>query len=429
MGGRASKPKPPRRLFTVKLFTSAAFLQDPILGEALAKQIRSFGLDEWWLGDSQWMSVWRSPFAKSQREHPAAILDTMTTDMKHDVILMYQTLFSVCSKSSPVKIPLTPEEATKYNRRVLFLKRLFLCLAVCGLTYCEEENCDVTRAWPFPLAAALCHGSRILIRLDGVSCSEFTNFLLLGDAQANEGDVPSPFFTRWAASHAVGFHEPADQLYEHKLTLTQGLKNLDAGMKSKHLGLDLPVGGFANRAPIDSDKMCIGPAGVPYRTKKVAGSKQVVFANGIQHGHLYLRRDDFGNARGGTEHVSSILLGIENSAPQKESFFCPKHTAAAKKHKTSAFGTRKWKDYRKGGLKVPADTGGMHVRIDTAAFEALQELCESVQLSLPYDGYTTGLAGEALRLEKGLFKELLQSSDEQVAEVLLRRQKFDRAVL
>jgi len=412
---------------------AGTLLQEPVCEGKIAswchtiapyRPIRPLVYDKWRpVSASQWKSIWRSPFVESQLHNPAAILATMTTDMEHDIILMYQTLFSVCAKSSPQKIPLSSEDETSYNRRVLFLKRLFLCFAVCKLTYCTQENGAATHAWPFPLASALCHGSRILIRLEGVSCAEFTNFLLLGDATADEGDVPSPMFARWAATHAVGLHEDTCQLYEQKLTPRQGLQNLDDGLKSKHLGLDLPVGGFSNTVPKDGDTMYIGPAGVPFRLKKVAGGKQVVFADEMQHGHLYFRRDDFGSE---ATNLSSILLGIENSAPHKESFFGGKHTAAAKNQETSPFGTRKWRDYRKGGQEVPADVGGMHVNIDTTAFNALQRLCKKVELSKPYDGYTAGPAGQALRHEKELFKELLQSSDEQVGDVLFRRLEFIR---
>merc|ERR1719247_747793 len=106
----------------------------------------------------------------------------MTVDMKHDMILMYQTLFSQCARISPATPILSAEAMENYDRRVLLLKRLFLCLAVCKLTFCIEENGAATHAWPFPLASALCHGSRILFRLDGVDWQEFTNFLLLGDS-------------------------------------------------------------------------------------------------------------------------------------------------------------------------------------------------------------------------------------------------------
>jgi hypothetical protein len=130
-----------------------------------------------------------------------------------------------------------------------------------------------------------------------------------------------------------------------------------------------------------------------------------------------------------TNHLSSILVGIENSAPHKENFFGGKHTAAAKNQDTSPFGTRKWKDYRKGGQEVPADIGGMHVSVDETAFKSLQRLAKKVELSKPMDGYKSGIEGNKLRDEKDLFKELLQSSDQQADEVLHKRLRFTRPAL
>jgi len=130
-----------------------------------------------------------------------------------------------------------------------------------------------------------------------------------------------------------------------------------------------------------------------------------------------------------TAHLSSILLGIESSAPHKENFFGDKHNAAAKSKDVSPFGTRKWRDYREGGQEVPADIGGMHVSVDTTAFKAMQNLCNKANLSRPSEGYTSGEQGAALRAEKDLFKELLQASDEDIGEVLYRRVGVTRPVL
>jgi hypothetical protein len=142
--------------------------------------IKALAHDEWRPGTTrQWKSVWKSSFKPSDLQNPTALMTTMTSDMKHDIILMYQTLFSQSAKWSPKRLELPEQAADDYNRRVLLLKRLFLCFAVCKLTYCIEENGAATHAWPFPLASALCHGSRILIRLDGITYHEFTNFLSL----------------------------------------------------------------------------------------------------------------------------------------------------------------------------------------------------------------------------------------------------------
>lgn len=56
---------------------------------------RLLGYDEWRPNTVRlWRSMWKSPWRNSDATDPSALLFTMTTDMKHDAILMYQTMFS-----------------------------------------------------------------------------------------------------------------------------------------------------------------------------------------------------------------------------------------------------------------------------------------------------------------------------------------------
>jgi len=87
-----------------------------------------------------------------------------------------------------------------------------------------------------------------------------------------------------------------------------------------------------------------------------------------------------------TEHISGILLGIEGSSPGKESFFGGKHTVTAKSQELSAFGERKWSDYRRGGEAVPADLGGMRVTVDDKKFRMLKEVCQRMICANPVQG-------------------------------------------
>jgi len=107
-----------------------------------------------------------------------------------------------------------------------------------------------------------------------------------------------------------------------------------------------------------------------------------------------------------TEHISGILLGIEGSSPGKESFFGGKHTVTAKSQELSAFGKRKWSDYRRGGEAVPADLGGMRVTVDDKKFRMLKEVCQRIDLCKPSAGYSPDQ-----RPEKAFFQDLLSSSD------------------
>merc|ERR1712176_937186 len=60
------------------------------------------------------------------------------------------------------------------------------------------------------------------------------------------------------------------------------------------------------------------------------------------------------------------------------------------------------------------------------AFETLQEICRAVSLSRPSAPYKIS---EQERAEKALFRDLLQSSDSEAAEVLKRRHEFTRPML
>mmetsp|Transcript_55836 Transcript_55836/g.120716 ORF Transcript_55836/g.120716 Transcript_55836/m.120716 type:complete len:1072 (+) Transcript_55836:118-3333(+) len=236
------------------------------------------------------------------------ILRTMTAEMKKDVILMYQTLFAQSVQNRPQHPPMTSADYEWHDMRVLFLKRLFLAIAVCRLMYCIDENSRNTRPWPFPIASSLCHGSRILFRLDGVRWQDFLNLLLFGSADAPEGvawsesKVPMPFRSRWAASHAVCLQPASSQLCEVKLTKRHSRRNITDGLMSHHLGMDLPVGGLGNPAPEnDLGELFVGPAGRPFlkadASGKVMGTaipQDKVYVRHIQNGHLYLRWDDFG---------------------------------------------------------------------------------------------------------------------------------------
>merc|ERR1719277_85254 len=94
---------------------------------------------------------------------------------------------------------LTADERDAHDTKVLILKRLFMCFAVCGLQMATETNSSKTKPWPFPLASSLCHGQRVLVSLYGISSQEFLNVLTFGapDGWDWERDgVPNPFYTR-----------------------------------------------------------------------------------------------------------------------------------------------------------------------------------------------------------------------------------------
>eukprot|EP00448_Togula_jolla_P008846 CAMPEP_0170595442 /NCGR_PEP_ID=MMETSP0224-20130122/14564_1 /TAXON_ID=285029 /ORGANISM="Togula jolla, Strain CCCM 725" /LENGTH=729 /DNA_ID=CAMNT_0010919623 /DNA_START=44 /DNA_END=2233 /DNA_ORIENTATION=+ len=82
--------------------------------------------------------------------------------------------------------------------------------------------------------------------------------------------------------------------------------------------------------------------------------------------------------------VSSVLLGLEGSAPQMRSPFGTLHDASGSSSKVSAVGNRKWRAYRvNSALQIPSDEGGIHVKITRQSFDDLVEACRLLDLSDP----------------------------------------------
>jgi len=116
-----------------------------------------------------------------------------------------------------------------------------------------------------------------------------------------------------------------------------------------------------------------------------------------------------------TSHVNALLLGIECSAPMKEDFFGSTHLPNAKSKSFSAFGKRKWRDFRKGGQEVPADLGGIRMNMCQETFQSVQTLCEALKLCKPSDGYNPCHSNE-----KEFFRSVLMASDCELEEFLSR---------
>jgi hypothetical protein len=92
--------------------------------------------------------------------------------------------------------------------------------------------------------------------------------------------------------------------------------------------------------------------------------------------------------------LGSLLFGVESSAPLKEDLLGGAHGPSAKSKNTSAFGRRKWRDFRRGGrvrgqhpaparLKVPAELGGVQMAMTRAKFEEVRKVCQKMELARP----------------------------------------------
>eukprot|EP00397_Hematodinium_sp_SG-2012_P000655 GEMP01000656.1.p1 GENE.GEMP01000656.1~~GEMP01000656.1.p1 ORF type:complete len:1772 (+),score=335.68 GEMP01000656.1:234-5549(+) len=206
----------------------------------------------------------------------------------------------------------------EYGRRIIFLKRLFLCLAYCGLrvsTDGSESNCIT---FSFPLAACLSHGSRMLFRLEEVHSRRFCNFLVTGtDEGGPSSDFSRPLKRRLAATHAV-VHDERGELVEKKLNPIKGAP-LFHGFLGKHAGLDIPLGGVANPGAFTflrktneelfkkmlkeqsksantwrGEYSLVGLRGDTILPPNPNGGGQYEVLHAIQGGHVYIRVDDFG---------------------------------------------------------------------------------------------------------------------------------------
>mmetsp|Transcript_74565 Transcript_74565/g.207207 ORF Transcript_74565/g.207207 Transcript_74565/m.207207 type:complete len:948 (-) Transcript_74565:149-2992(-) len=298
--------------------------------------------DEWEpTTPEQWSTAWGHQ--KMLDGDAGSGVDFMTEEMKCALVLVYQTLFPRTPGEDMLRwMDASAEAKEDYDRRVLFVKRLYLCASVGRVTFSIQENAPIGQPWRFPLASVFCHGGRLLLRLDGVRWEDVLNFLLCGDPAAHNWEkdgVPSPIKARWAATHSITLDRLTTRLYERRLTAVDVHRNLADGLWHHHLGLDVPIGGLGNPAPqmqkTKAGRFFIGPSGVPFTSKqpwvgkrlsrKQAKSCKPLFHDKMQHGHFYIRWNDFGvmtvpmlHPSAGTEAIDSACSNLRKDAYSHE---------------------------------------------------------------------------------------------------------------
>jgi len=117
-------------------------------------------------------------------------------------------------------------------------------------------------------------------------------------------------------------------------------------------------------------------------------------------------------------HICSVLLGLEGTAPQMKSPFGIEHDGSGLSANISAVGNCKWRSYRaNNALQVPAEEGGLRMRITRQMFNTLRETCKELDLQDPSFDLSvepgTSLPRELLNqrlAEKELFKRILSSN-------------------
>jgi len=216
---------------------------------------------------------------------------------------------------------------------------------------------------------------------------------------------------------AVGGHVPLHysafrlrcRLREDDFEALGGLSNNQGFTTAEH-GVEL--GGFAGLADVG--------AGVLERQWEWRSAEDAAQVEGI--GELGSSEAVAGRSPLVRRHIQALLFGIEGSAPLKGDFFGHAHTPDGSSKELSAFGKRKWRDYRNGGQEVPADLGGLRLSIDDGLFTAIKEACSTIRLSAPSNNEQGVLVSE----ERELFKKLLVSPDSTIQRLLEDKFQFSR---
>lgn len=119
-------------------------------------------------------------------------------------------------------------------------------------------------------------------------------------------------------------------------------------------------------------------------------------------------------------NLSSLMIGVEGSAPKMFSPFGVSHDASGKSKDIACAGGRKWRAYRKNqGKQIPADLGGMRIFIDQYRFRAFRRFLSEFDMLDPADDVllSSGRYYRGLRMhytnkrffEKEFFQKLLSS--------------------
>merc|ERR1712151_861887 len=89
------------------------------------------------------------------------------------------------------------------------------------------------------------------------------------------------------------------------------------------------------------------------------------------------------------------------------------HSANATSNRLSAFGKRKWRDYRATGEAIPADIGGVHILVTEDNLTQCENVLKELSLTKPSDDPNIK--------EMFFFQHLLQGSDADLVQLLNRR--------
>ncbi|MBW8309084.1 MAG: hypothetical protein K0M45_05540 [Candidatus Paracaedibacteraceae bacterium] len=327
-----------------------------------------------------------------------------TQSFDADFMVMLATMFPGSEMSKNPQSPGWQQAKDKQD----FVKRLYLLMLFNPPVFIAEKqpvnagNYDVATQ----SVSYLMRGRRWNIDITGVTAEDIVKSLSGG----------TPIITyRTAATHGASIKKDG-QIVEDKLSGIKSIKALTHGIQHRHLGIDIPLGGYGN--PAINNQYLISENGGALNNKALQK---------IQHGHVYLYAQTFGNGptppyvlrylnpQHSAKNIRSVLLvGIEQSAPGKKSMFGVGHSAASGfKDSTldpSITNSKKWKH---SGIRYqPADYGGMVTYVDAEKIHTWQQACK-IFLSWP-EAEQKAFMAKWLKLPA---RQLVHSRNQMMAEI------------
>lgn len=293
-----------------------------------------------------------------------------------------------------------------------FVKRMYLLLLLAPPVFIPSKQPVVAGSYDTATQSVsyLMRGRRWNIDITGVPAESVVTDLT--------GGAPITFF-RTFASHGAHINK-SGQIIEDKLSGLKTIQTFTHGLKKRHIGINIPLGGYGN--PAINNAYLIGEDGTPLN-----GSSTPKNFQEVQHGHVYMYAQTFGEnsvpsyiakylspQKSKTKLRSILLLGIEPAAPGQKSMFGVEHNIQSGfKDSTvdpSLTNSKKWK--HSGIAFQPADYGGMVSYVDAYKIGIWKNACNAF-LKLPQAQQQAFMA-KWLRLPA---RNLVQGQKQMLAEI------------
>lgn len=243
----------------------------------------------------------------------------------------------------------TPYPANFIELRGKILKRLFTVYRLGSLQY-RTDTQSPWRYWDKPIAAALSHGGRVLIRIKKrvqPGKHSFWNWLVTGNASpTDEPTITAHLQSRTSSTHSIEFAATGPR--EIGGGVTGKLVGMGGPLVNRDFGMNLAVGGITG----------IGADGKP------------VEAMGA-HGHLFLYYNQA--PASDAEWDCALLVGCETVAPdgfqganRLQGHLGTHHARVGGAQSRSVTGGKKWRDIGDDASGIPGEFDCMKIDIETS---------------------------------------------------------------